>query len=142
MTNALRGKLEMLSNLAPSLEKDEYVFCSVAPPARGDVHTMNPIATFHEKEGWTFILERQRAQEAGLNVSPAMRLITLNVNSALDGVGLTAGVAAALADANIPCNMVAGFHHDHVFVPTGSADHALSLLVSLQMESARAFSKS
>ena len=46
-----------------------------------------------------------------------MARITLTGHSALDGVGLTAAVASALADAEIPCNMVAAFHHDHAFVP-------------------------
>jgi uncharacterized protein len=47
----------------------------------------------------------------------AMRQITLDVHSALDGVGLTAAVAVALAAEGIPCNMIAAHHHDHVFVP-------------------------
>ncbi|WP_409995099.1 ACT domain-containing protein [Rhizobium leguminosarum] len=70
-----------------------------------------------------------------------MRQITLNVNSALDDVGLTAGVAASLAEAGIPCNMVAAYHHDHVFVPSGLADRALNLLVALQGASALAMRK-
>ena len=53
----------------------------------------------------------------------------LTVHSDLAGVGLTAAVAAALADANIPCNIVAAFHHDHVFVPAGQAQQALAALV-------------
>ncbi|WP_261330870.1 ACT domain-containing protein [Rhizobium leguminosarum] len=70
-----------------------------------------------------------------------MRQITLNVNSALDGVDLTAGVAASLAEAGIFCNMVALYHHDHIFVPAGLADRALHLLETLQRESARAMRK-
>jgi hypothetical protein len=46
-----------------------------------------------------------------------MACLTLRVHSALDGVGLTAAVASALAEIGIPCNMVAAFHHDHAFVP-------------------------
>jgi hypothetical protein len=61
-----------------------------------------------------------------------MRQITLRVHSALDGVGLTAAVASALSDAGIPCNMVAAFHHDHVFVPSSLAAAALDALRKLQ----------
>jgi hypothetical protein len=50
------------------------------------------------------------------------------VHSALDGTGLTAAVSAALAAAGIPCNMVAAFHHDHVFVPAAMAARALAVL--------------
>jgi uncharacterized protein len=41
---------------------------------------------------------------------------------------LTAAVAAALADAGISANVVAAFHHDHVFVPARRADEALDCL--------------
>ncbi|WP_246655241.1 ACT domain-containing protein [Rhizobium laguerreae] len=137
MTTVLRDKLEMLSNMKPSLEDGEYVFCSL-PNEGSKVHNLNPIATFHEREGLAVVLEKGEAHGAGFETSLAMRQITLNVNSALDGVGLTAGVAACLAEAGIPCNMVAAYHHDHIFVPAGLADRALQILISLQGDSARA----
>ncbi len=46
--------------------------------------------------------------------------ITLTVHSDLQAVGLTAAFAAALAQADIPCNVVAGAYHDHLFVPVES----------------------
>lgn len=60
--------------------------------------------------------------------APRFVQITLRVHSALDGIGLTAAVAGALADAGIPCNVIAGAHHDHVFVPEADADRALAAL--------------
>jgi hypothetical protein len=60
-----------------------------------------------------------------------MPRIVLEVFSALDGVGLTAGVAAALTAANIPCNMIAGYHHDHVFVPAARAKQAQAVLIDV-----------
>ena len=69
---------------------------------------------------------------AGLPVRNPMALIRLNVYSALDGVGLTAAVAGALAEAGIACNMVAALNHDHVFVPADRATQALSILRALQ----------
>ncbi|MBY5351335.1 ACT domain-containing protein [Rhizobium leguminosarum] len=140
MTTVLRDKFEMLSNMTPSLIDGEYVFCSI-PNDGSKVHDLNPIATFQEREGLAVVLEKGEAHEAGFETSLAMRQITLNVNSALDGVGLTAGVAACLADAGIPCNVVAAYHHDHIFVPTGLADRALHLLAALQAESAGATRK-
>jgi uncharacterized protein len=65
----------------------------------------------------------------------AMRRIVLEVFSALDGVGLTAAVAGALAAQGIPCNMIAAFHHDHVFVPAVMADRAIAVLQELQSHS-------
>ena len=60
-----------------------------------------------------------------------MRRITLRVHSALDGIGLTAAVSAALTEAGIACNVVAALHHDHVFVPAPDAARALSALEAL-----------
>ena len=71
------------------------------------------------------------ALNPGLPTDMAMARITLSVHSALDGVGLTAAVAAALAEAGIPCNMVAAFHHDHAFVPLADAPRALAILKEL-----------
>ncbi len=61
----------------------------------------------------------------------AMRQITLDVNSSLEGVGLTAAVSAALADRGIACNVVAAYHHDHIFVPEKDAETALDVLFNL-----------
>jgi hypothetical protein len=57
--------------------------------------------------------------------------ITLQVYSDLEGVGLTAAVATALAEAGIPCNVVAALHHDHLFVPETQGAAALRCLAAL-----------
>jgi hypothetical protein len=54
--------------------------------------------------------------------------ITLGVQTTLQQVGLTASFAGRLAEAGISCNVVAGFHHDHLFVPRDRADEAVVLL--------------
>jgi hypothetical protein len=54
------------------------------------------------------------------------------VHSDLQAVGLTAAVAAALAEAGISCNVVAAAHHDHLFVPVESASQAIAVLQALQ----------
>jgi hypothetical protein len=82
----------------------------------------------HEAEGLSQVLPLHEAQALGFDTSMPMAQITLTVHSALDGVGLTAAVAVALADAGIPCNMIAGYHHDHLFVPEALADAALAAL--------------
>jgi hypothetical protein len=55
--------------------------------------------------------------------------ITLGVHSSLAAVGFTARVADALAAQRISANMVAAFHHDHVFVPWDRRDEALAALL-------------
>ena len=68
-----------------------------------------------------------RGWQSGL---PAIWL-TLDVHSSLLAVGLTAAVSTALAEAGIPCTMIAGFHHDHLLVPVDRADDAIRVLRSL-----------
>lgn len=112
----------MIAGMSPRLRPEGYAFVTgqdhLAPQA---------LASFRETEGLSLILPAALAPDA-----PVMRLITLEVHSALDGVGLTAAVATALAAQGIPCNMVAAFHHDHVFVPEAQAEAALATLLALQ----------
>jgi len=119
----------MIAGMSPDLKPGAYVFCAAGDR---DWTVLDPLAMFREAEGVSLILERGAAEAAGFPAAAPMALITLNVYSALDGVGLTAAVAAALAKAGIACNMVAALNHDHVFVPADRADEAFAILLSLQ----------
>ena len=121
---------QLLAHLDPLLREGEYVFVTV----EGDTASeeLRPLATFVEDEGLSLIVERGRAEAAGLAFEGAFRCITLTVHSSLDAVGLTAAVEGALAEAGISANVVAAFHHDHVFVPVADAERALAVLRGLQ----------
>ncbi|PIB92068.1 ACT domain-containing protein [Caulobacter sp. FWC2] len=129
MSQVIRGAREMVAGMTPDLKPGAYVFCAAGDR---DWAGLAPLAMFREADGVSLILEREAAQAAGFPVEAPMALITLNVYSALDGVGLTAAVATALAEAGIACNMVAALNHDHVFVPAGRADDAVEILRQLQ----------
>ena len=58
-------------------------------------------------------------------------MVTLRVHSALEAVGLTAAVATCLGAAGLSCNVVAGFHHDHLFVPHERGAECVELLREL-----------
>lgn len=133
MTEPVRSMAGMIAGMSPRLQEGEYVFCTSGEDSRHwkDLH---PVATFREAEGTSMVIERKSAELAGFDLGSPMRMITLEVHSALDGVGLTAAVAGALGAVGIPCNMVAAYHHDHVFVPAGLADAALRVLLDLQRE--------
>lgn len=117
------GRDEMIAGMSPDLCPGVFVFVTGADEAM----IPRAIAMFREAEGLSLVLPAEVAPGAG----PRMRLITLQVHSALDGVGLTAAVSTALADAGIPANVVAAFHHDHVFVPEALAEMALAALLAL-----------
>ncbi len=106
----------MLAGMAPVLDARAWFFVVVEgdPPA-------DAFAVIREDEGVTAIVAGERAG------APFAR-ITLTVHSALEGVGLTAAVSGALAGAGIACNVVAGYHHDHLFVPWDRREEALAIL--------------
>lgn len=122
----------MLRTLQPQRQPGVYVF-ALAPPAF-DATALPTIATVREAEGLTLVLEESSAQRAGLAARARLAWITLQVESGLDDVGLTAAVASALARAGIACNVIAAVHHDHLFVPIESADAALAALRALQAD--------
>jgi hypothetical protein len=127
----MTGGLErLLRTLSPQRNPGVYVYALAAPAT--DLMALQPIATVHEGEGLTVIVEESRAAAAGLAIRYRAAWITLNVMSKLDDIGLTAAVAQALASAGIPCNVVAAVHHDHLFVPIEKADEALAVLRTLQ----------
>jgi hypothetical protein len=82
---------------------------------------------FVEQEGPTVIL---RADEDTV-VDNRWVWLELSVYSDLQAVGFLAKVAEVLAAADMPCNAVAAFHHDHIFVPEAKAKAAIAALEAL-----------
>ncbi|MER7661657.1 MULTISPECIES: ACT domain-containing protein [unclassified Streptomyces] len=123
-----RDLRKLLSGMRPELNPGRFVFTSVDGVVPGGV---DPVVTVTEPEGLTLVLPVEEADAAGLAYDYVAGWITLRVHSALDAVGLTAAVAGELADAGLSCNVVAGFHHDHLFVAHERAVEALGLLEGL-----------
>ena len=119
---------KLLTLLQPKLLEVEFVFCSVPNIRYGDRADLQPIACYQEDEGLSLVLEKHRADEAGLAYNSVFRGITLSVHSSLDAVGFTAAVSNKLAANGISSNVVAAHYHDHVFVPANKAEFALRLL--------------
>ncbi|MFJ8622638.1 ACT domain-containing protein [Kitasatospora sp. NPDC093550] len=119
----------LLRGMRPELHSGAYVFSTVADhvvPA-GVV----PVVTAVEDEGLTIVARQEEADRSGLAYDYVAGWITLRIHSSLAAVGLTAAVSRALADAGISCNVVAAFHHDHLFVPYENAERAVEVLEQL-----------
>ncbi|MQY34457.1 hypothetical protein SRB17_24260 [Streptomyces sp. RB17] len=115
----------LLSDMRPELNPGRYVFTM----AEGGVPSgVTPVVTVAEQEGLTLVVHQAEADAAGMAYDYVAGWITLRVHSALAAVGLTAAVSRALADAELSCNVVAGFHHDHLFVPYDRAEEAMDVL--------------
>ncbi|MDA8482474.1 ACT domain-containing protein [Pseudomonas resinovorans] len=119
----------LIRNMSPQLNPGQYVFCTLDDAAR--LQDSVPLGTFREQEGLTVILERDEADRLGLSYDYTAAWITLQVHSSLSAVGLTATFAAALAQAGVSCNVVAGYFHDHLFVASEDAERAVSTLRAL-----------
>jgi hypothetical protein len=132
MPEVLRTARGMIANMAPLLREGEFVFVTTPDIELCMALASKAMAIYREDEGTSLILPTAIARDAGFDTENPMRCITLKVYSALDGVGLTSAVSGALAERQIPCNMVAAYHHDHVFVPSHLAEEAVGILGALQ----------
>jgi hypothetical protein len=115
-----RDLAAILTALQPSLAPARYSF------GRSDSASLagDEFALIREDEGLTAI----RADASG-----AWARLSLGAHSSLEAVGLTAIVAAKLAEAGISANVVAGLFHDHIFVPWERRDDALAALLGLAL---------
>jgi uncharacterized protein len=128
----MRGETDLkklLSSMKPRLNDGEFVYCTVDASERAIA--LNPLCMFQEDEAVTIIVPKQQADEASLPYSVACAWITLTVHSSLESVGLTAAVSKALTEANISCNVVAAYYHDHIFVSLKDAKRAMNVLEKL-----------
>ena len=120
---------EIVKAMAPVLNKGKYVFSSVFDTE--GIHENDILCTFKEAEGTTLILSKEKADELELKYDYVASWITLQVHSSLDTLGLTALFSGELAKHKISCNVIAGYHHDHIFVDTKDASAAINALKRL-----------
>ncbi len=83
---------------------------------------------FQEQEGLTVITKAERDTPA----TNRWAWLELSVFSDLQAVGFLARVAAALTEAGVPCNAIAAYHHDHIFVPETRAEQAIGAIEALR----------
>ena len=120
---------KLLKNMKPELNTGEYVYCLA--PSFEAAAALNPLFIFRENEGITVILPKEQADAEGLSYPSVCAWITLTIHSSLEAVGLTAAFSKALTEANISCNVVAAYYHDHIFVPIKDAKRAMDVLLAL-----------
>ncbi len=116
----------LLRHLDPVVRPGEFVVVTTTSQT-----TLPAMASVVEDEGTTLVLERHHADAYRLTHASVFGWITLTVHSSLEAVGLTAAVASALAHLGIPCNVLAGYHHDHLLVPLDRVNDALDALRTL-----------
>ena len=117
---------KLLSSLEIMVSDEVFVFATIATgtmPAG-----LAPQMAFAEAEGLSLILTKTQAAAHDMAYEYESKMITLNIHSSLEAVGFMAHISALLADAGISVNPVAGFYHDHLFVPVAKVDEACQIL--------------
>jgi len=118
---------KMLATLRVERRPGVFTYAAVRAPAPELLAAAHGVVT--EDDLTTLVLPVEAAERAGLPVELEMAWLSLTVQSSLEAVGLTAAFSATLGKAGIPCNVLAGFHHDHILVPVDRAQQAIDVLM-------------
>lgn len=127
----------LLENLQPTENPGTYVFVSIPGSEKAVLEKIDgagKIMQFMENEGVTFVLKEEIAKSLELSFDGTFKWITIQVHSSLSAIGLTAALSQKLTNEKISCNVIAGFYHDHIFVPTKDFDRAMAALKSISQK--------
>ena len=121
---------KLLAGLDPVLDQREFGYAIIPhdmplPPG------FHPLGLFREDEGITLIAPVADFAAAGIEALTGLARLTMMVKSSLEAVGMTAAMATALTRAGISANVVAAYHHDHIFVPWPRRHEAVAVLAAL-----------
>ena len=108
------------------LNRGEYVFCFIEDINK--ISMNNIICSFKESEGYSIIISKEEAIKNNLPFYFVSAWITLEIDSTLDSIGLTSAFSKKLTKAGISCNVIAAYHHDHIFVPYLDKHKAMEIL--------------
>ena len=122
----------LLASLTVTCDDEIYVFVTL--PHGQSYETGAVKMLFEEAEGTTLIMTREAAEAAGLAYTFPSYCLTLAVHSSLEAIGFLAVITRELAAAQISVNPVAGYYHDHLFVPVAKREATEKILQHLQQE--------
>lgn len=120
----------LLRTMQPTLLDGSWAFVTV-PNGKPVPPGLSPLMTYREPEGLSMLLDEKDLAKSHLPHAFFCRGISLSVNSSLYAVGFLAAVSDALAKAAMSINIVSAYHRDYIFVPTGRAEEAVTLLKKL-----------
>ena len=121
---------KLIREMTPRLNEGEYIFATVKDLS--SINREDTLGEFKEAEGVTVVMRKDKADARQLSYDYVASWITLTVHSSLDAVGLTAAFSTELAKHAISCNVVAGYHHDHIFVNKNDAKQAMEVLTKME----------
>jgi hypothetical protein len=121
---------QTLSSLKVICDDVQYGFASI--PDDSGIDREKVLATFQENSRLAVIAPKTYLDSKNIDNEGPYAKLTIDVHTSLELVGLTAAMAAKLAEHGISANVVAAFYHDHVFVQYDLRAKAIGLLESLK----------
>ena len=109
--------------LIPTLQDGSYKFITTKESSV----PKDAVAMIRESEGTTLIIPAAEGEDE------VFAWISLVNETLLTETGITATFSEALADAGIACNVLAGFHHDHILVPYDKRNQAAEIIAALEV---------
>ena len=124
----------LLATLEATLHPSTYAFITF-PHSIPLPETLYKQLLSREAEGVTVISTLESAQKHNItDFAFPCRMITCEVHSSLEAVGFMAVIATRLAEKGMGVNPVSGYFHDHLFVPVGREEEAVTCLNELAKE--------
>lgn len=120
----------VLDSLRVSCDDVEYGFANVKDASNISIDDVQ--GTFKEDESLTVIAPVKYLANKGIQYEGSYAKLTIEVHTSLELVGLTAVLAAQLADRGISANVVAAYFHDHIFVQHNLRQDAIEALEQLK----------
>jgi uncharacterized protein len=120
---------EVLKTLNVTCDNLEYGFATVKDK-QIDI-TGQVLGVFEESEGKTIIATTEYLEVNNLQHEGSYAKLTIELHTSLELVCLTATLAQKLAENKIPVNVIAGYYHDHLFVPYGLRQNAINAISNL-----------
>ncbi len=131
----------LLSTMDPRLASGRFYFASIDESQLMALASYLDyiVSIFREAEGMSLVFHEDiREPVSEMAQSPVQgpfAMISIGVNSDLLAVGFLARLCRALAEQEISSNAFSAYQHDHIFVPWGRKDDALSALQALSNRS-------
>ncbi|KAJ9659060.1 hypothetical protein H2198_003349 [Neophaeococcomyces mojaviensis] len=136
----------LLRSLKTTISSQTFIFLTIPHASFEKSIKEVPISKiqmlFHEQEGTTLILDTSTANQYfppdQYEYTFECRMVTLDVHSSLEAVGFLKVISERLTREGITTNPVAGFYHDHLFLPVDKVDEAVRCLEELREEALKA----
>lgn len=128
----IKDLTEIFKHLQIDINEVNVVYVTVPTDFDQDLLNFEPICMFKENEGTTLIIPESQASRIDFEKSKPMAWLTVKAHTDLESIGFTAALSAALSSVEISCNVIAGYYHDHLFVPVDDAQRAKDTLEELR----------